>query len=80
MEWMYFWSEFSVLNFTCSRGSGSYIKITLKGISSGNRCEKGGERSISREEGYGEFFQWKLWSSEICECVTVKGRYTRLFL
>ena len=25
-------------------------------------------------------FQWKLWSSEICERVTVKVRSTRLFL
>ena len=24
--------------------------------------------------------QWKLWSSEICECVTMKGRSARLFL
>ena len=63
-----------------SRGSGSYIKITLLGISSGNRCEKGGGSPIWRKEKYGVIFQWKLWSSEICECVTVKVRSTRLFL
>ena len=62
-----------------SRGSNSYIKITLKGISSGNCCEKEGERSISRKEKYGEFFQWKSWSSEMCERVTVKGRSARFF-
>jgi len=82
MEWMYFWSKFAVL-------LPDYLLFQrkwflYKGYSSGNfqwkLMREGGQRSISRKEKYGEFFQWKSWSSEMCEHVTVKGRSTRLFL
>jgi len=63
-----------------SRGSHPYIKITLEGISSGNRCEEEGGSPIWRKEKYGVIFQWKLGLSKICERVTVKVRSTRLFL